>query len=213
MKTQSLKEIFKESKMLTLEQVSKMRGCSIRTVQRQFAKLTIFRSYNKNSRYYTLASTPSFNTHGIWEYQGVLFSKFGDLRKTVQHMIANSEYGLDGNEIGNIVGLQPRSFMQHFREVEGIYREKYGGVYIYFSTDPTVYVCQSRKRNQICEVQKISDALAVKILVAYIKSPDLSAEDLSIALASENRCHVSVAVIENFLLFHDLLKKTPDFWQ
>jgi len=210
MKAPPLKEIFKESKVLTLDQVSKMRECSIRTVQRQFAELAVYRSYNKNSRYYTLAGIPKFNTNGIWGYQGILFSKFGDLRKTVQHLIADSEYGLSGNEIGDIVGLQPRSFMQHFREMDGIFREKYGGVYVYFSDDPTMYAAQSRKRSQICEMQRISDAVAVKLLIAYIKYPELSAEELSVVLARENRCHISAAVIVNFLLFHDLLKKTPD---
>ncbi len=211
MKVPPLKEIFKESKVLTLDQVSKIRKCSIRTVQRQFAELAVFRSYNKNSRYYTLTGIPKFNTDGIWGYRGILFSKSGDLRKTVQRLIADSEYGLSGNEIGDIVGLQPRSFMQHFREMDGVFREKYGGVYVYFSNDPTVYVRQSRKRSQICEMQKISDAVAVKLLVAYIKYPQLSAEELSVTLAQKNRCHISAAIIVNFLLFHDLLKKTPDF--
>jgi hypothetical protein len=211
MKAPLLMEIFKESKVLTLDQVSKMCECSTRTVQRQFAELAVHRSYNKNSRYYTLAGIPRFNTNGIWGYQGIYFSKFGDLRKTVQHLIADSEDGLSGNEIGEIVGLQPRSFMQHFREMDGIFREKYGGVYIYFSDDPTMYARQSRKRSQICEMQKISDAVAVKLLVAYIKHPEASAEELSNTLARENRCHISAAVIVNFLLFHDLLKKTLGF--
>jgi AraC-like DNA-binding protein len=211
MKAPPLEEIFKESKVLTLDQVSKMRGCSVRTVQRQFAGLAVFRSYNKNSRYYTLAGIPKFNTEGIWGYRGILFSRVGDLRKTVQHLIVGSDCGLSGNEIGDIVGLQPRSFMQHFREMDGIFREKYGGVYVYFSDDPAVFARQSRKRNQICEMQKISDAVAVKLLIVYIKYPELSAEELSVALARENRCHVSATVIVNFLLFHDLLKKTPDF--
>ena len=51
MKSTSLKEMFKKSKVLTLNQVSKIRDCSIRTAQRQFAELTVLRSYNKNSRY------------------------------------------------------------------------------------------------------------------------------------------------------------------
>ncbi len=210
MKAPTLEDIFKESKVLTLDQVSKIRQCSIRTVQRQFAELCVFRSYNKNSRYYTMAGIPRFNTHGIWKYREILFSRFGDLRKTVQHLIADSECGLSGNEIGDIVKLQPRSFMQHFREMDGIFREKYGGVYVYFSDDPTMYARQSRKRSQICEVKKISDAVAVNLLVAYIKFPDLSAEELSLALARDSRCAISPAMITDFLSFHDLLKKTPD---
>lgn len=209
MKAPALEEIFKEPKVLTLDQVSKMRRCSIRTIQRQFADLPVIRSYNKNSRYYTLAGIPRFDTNGIWEYREILFSKFGDLQKTVQYLIANSECGLSGNEIGDIVKLQPRSFMHHFRELDGVFREKYGGVYIYFSDDPAIYARQSRERNQISEIQKISDAVAVKLLVAYIKRPQASAAELSETLARENRCHISPTEVVNFLSFYDLLKKTP----
>lgn len=209
MKTPSLEEIFKKSRILTLEQVSEVRQCSIRTVQRQFAELSVIRSYNKNSQYYTLADIPKFNSNGIWEYREILFSRFGDLRRTVRHLIANSEWGLSGNEIGDIVKLQPRSFLHHFRGLDGVFREKYDGVYVYFSDDPVVYERQSLKRSRICEAQKIGDADAVKLLVAYIKNPQASAAELSETLARENRCHISPADIVNFLSFHDLLKKTP----
>jgi len=139
METIALKEMFKEFKVLTLDQVSKMFECSIRTVQRQFAELAVLRSYNKNSRYYTLPDIPKFNTDGTWGYQDIRFSKFGDLRKTVKQLILNSECGLSGGEIGELVDLLPRSFMHHFREMNGIFRDKIGGVYVYFSNDPSLY--------------------------------------------------------------------------
>jgi transcriptional antiterminator len=107
MKSHFLIKMFKKSKVLTLSQVSKAHGCSIRTVQRQFAELSVLRSYNKNSQYYTLPAIPKFNVHGIWPYRDILFSKHGDLRQTVKHMILASEDGLSANEIGDIVNLLP----------------------------------------------------------------------------------------------------------
>ena len=171
MKVSDLEERFKEFKVLTLDQVSKMHGCSIRTVQRQFAALAVLRSYNRNSRYCTLPDIPKFNTDGIWEYQEIRFSKYGDLRKTVKQLIVNSECGLSGSEIGDIVGLLPRSFMYHFREMDGIFRDKVSGVYVYFSNDPSLYARQNSKRDQVSNMKKISDALAVQLLIAYIKYP------------------------------------------
>ena len=210
MKSNSLKKMFKESKVLTLSQVSKTHDCSIRTVQRQFAELAVLRSYNKNSRYYTLPGIPKFNVHGIWCYRDILFSKFGDLRQTVKHMILASEDGLSGNEIGDIVNLLPRSFMHHFREIEGVFREKHGGVYIYFSNDPTIYARQVIKRVQADDVKRISDAIAIKILVGYIKHPELSEEELSSILRREQSVDIFPSMITNLLSLHDLLKKTPD---
>ncbi|MBT4086874.1 MAG: hypothetical protein HN580_16610 [Deltaproteobacteria bacterium] len=210
METSALKERFKEFRVLTLDQVSKLHGCSIRTVQRQFAALDVLRSYNRNSRYYTLPDIPKFNTYGIWEYQDVRFSKFGDLRKTVKQLILNSGCGLSGSEIGDIVGLLPRSFMHHFREMDGIFREKASGVYIYFSDDPSLYARQNSKRNQVSSIKKISNALAVQLLIAYIKYPELSEKELSDTLARDSSCAISPEMITDFLSFHELLKKTPD---
>lgn len=211
MESLELEKMFKKYKVVTLKQVSQVRGCSIRTVQRQFAQLYVLRSYNKNSRYYTLPDIPKFNTHGIWSYKDIFFSKFGDLRKTVKNLIIASEYGLSANEIGDIVNLLPRSFMQHFREMEGIFREKHAGVYVYFSDDPEIFAKQRSKRVKAGDTQKINDAVAIKILVAYIKHPELSAKELSVVLRSEQNYYVSPNTITNLLSFHGLLKKTPDF--
>lgn len=210
MELTSLKELFNKFKVITLDQVSKTHDCSIRTVQRYFAQLAVLRSYNKNSRYYTLSDIPQFNIHGIWCYRDIYFSKHGDLRKTVKHLILSSENGLSGNEIGNIVNLLPRSFMHHFREIEDIFREKHAGVYVYFSNDPTIYAEQRLKRIQVSAVQKINDAIAVKILVGYIKHPELSTQELSKFLRLQHDCHISPVAITNFLSFHGLLKKTQD---
>ena len=210
MKSNSLIKMFKKSKVLTLSQVSKTHDCSIRTVQRQFAELAVLRSYNKNSRYYTLPGIPRFNVHGIWCYRDILFSSYGDLRQTVKHMILASEDGLSGNEIGDIVNLLPRSFMHHFREMEGVFREKHGGVYIYFSNDPTIYARQVIKRVQADDVKRISDAIAIKILVGYIKHPELSEEELSSILRHEQSVDISPSMITNLLSFNGLLKKIPD---
>jgi AraC-like DNA-binding protein len=210
MKLNSLKKLFNKFRVLTLSQVSKTHGCSIRTAQRQFAELAVLRSYNKNSRYYTLPDIPKFNVHGIWSYRDIFFSKYGDLRQTVKHIILASEDGLSGNEIGDIVNLLPRSFMHHFRDVEGVFREKHGGVYIYFSNVPTIYARQIIKRVQTDDVKRISDAIAIKILVVYIKHPELSEEELSSILRREQNGEISPSMITNLLSFHGLLKKTLD---
>lgn len=199
--------MFKEFNVLTLDQVSRKNKCSIRTVQRWFARLSVLRSYNKNSRYYTLADIPDFNNNGIWRYRDILFSKYGNLKQTVKHLILVSDRGLNGNEIGEIVKLSPRSFMHHFREMEGVFREKYEGAYVYFSDDPPTYAKQNSNRIRAVDAQKIDDAVAVKILVEYIKHPDMSTRELSNVLRDRRVCRVSTFEIENLFAFHNLKKK------
>jgi hypothetical protein len=210
MDTSSIEKMFGELKVLTQEQVSKQGDCSIRTVQRQFARLPVLRSYNKNSRYYTLSGIPDFNDEGIWRFRDILFSKHGNLKATVKSLILSSEQGLSGREIGEIVQLSPRSFMHHFRELEGIFREKHDGVYVYFSEDTAKYARQSSNRVLVGDVGKIGDATAVKILVEYIKHPEMNSAELSAHMRQRRLCRVSASRIDNFLAFHGLLKKKPD---
>jgi len=204
MESTSPKDMFKEFKVLTLEQVSQKNKCSVRTVQRQFAKLRVLRSYNKNSRYYTLANIPDFNKNGIWRYRDIFFSKYGNLKQTVKQLIFVSDCGLNGNEIGEIVELLPRSFMHHFREMEGVLREKHEGAYVYFSNNPRVYAKQNSNRIRGRDARKIDDTVAVKILVEYIKHPDRPARELSNVLRDRRGCRVSAFEIENFFAFHQL---------
>jgi hypothetical protein len=63
---------------------------------------------------------------------------------------------------------------------------------------------------QVSDIKKISDAIAIKILVVYIKYPELSEEELSSILRREQNLNISPSTITNLLSFHDLLKKNPD---
>ena len=199
--------MFREFKVLTLKQVALKHECSIRTVQRKSARLPVLRSYNKNSRYYTLSDIPDFNNNGIWRYRDIFFSVNGNLWKTVKNLILASERGLNGNEIGEIVNLSPRSFMHHFREMGCVFREKHEGVYVYFSDDPATYSEQCSKRVHAGVMRKIGDAVVVKISVEYIRHPEMSSGELSIVLRDRRCCNVSASEIQNLLAFHDLLKK------
>lgn len=204
------KEMFKELKVLTLEQASCEKGCSIRTVQRQFAKLSVIRSYNKNSRYYTLPDIADFNYYGIWSYRDIFFSKYGTLKQTVKHLILVSDSGLSGNEIGEIVRLSPRSFMHHFKEMEGIFREKHEGVYVYFSDDTKTFANQNSNRIGETEVRELDDTVVIKLLVEYIKHPEKSTQELAQILKDRRTGRVSALQIENLFAHHGLLKKTQD---
>ena len=158
---------------------------------------------------YTLTDIADFNEEGIWRFRGILFSKHGNLKATVKNLILSSEQGLSGKEIGEIVQLSPRSFMHHFRQLEGVFREKYGGVYVYFCDDPEKHARQSSNRTLLGDVEKIGDAAAVKILVEYIKHPEMNTAELSAHMRHRRLCRVSASRIDNFLAFHGLLKKKP----
>ncbi len=207
---------FRKKKVLSTEQLTELLKCSVRTVQRRLQEWGSYRSFNKNGRFYVLPEISEFDRNGLWNYKGIFFSKYGDLRNTVISLVNKSEAGLSAKEIGELTGLLPRSFLSHFRDCPGIQREKHMGVYIYFAEASEIYSKQIKRRRdyekQVAKspITKLpSDADAVVILVQYIKHPDISIEELSKKVARKGRMFKS-SVIRNFLEHHDLLKKTED---
>ena len=121
-----LKDVFRfleDSKVFTLDKLLSVLSCSTPTARLKLKQWKAYTSYNKNSRYYAMPSVACFDENGMWHYENIFFSKYGNLRNTVIHLINNSSSGLNGKEIGELVRLPVRSFLNHFRNLAGIQRE------------------------------------------------------------------------------------------
>ncbi len=201
---------FEKTKVFTVPQVCSFLQCSIPSVRVKIKQWKSFTSYNQNGRFYTLPHVPCFNENGIWEYQDIYFSKHGNLRKTVIHLVRNSDSGLSGEQLGLVLGLPYRSFLHHFKNVPGMRREKMHGVFIYYSDDPLQKERQIMNRvvptNRVFE--SLTESEAIIILVALIKRQALTTEQL-IALPDVQKNKIAINSINVFLEQHGLLKKTP----
>ena len=208
---ETLGRVFKfleNEKVFTLEQLVSSLRCSTATARLKLKQCRAYTSYNHNGRYYAMPTVPRFDNNGLWYYEDVCFCKFGNLKRTIVHLINSSPSGLTGKEIGALVKLDPRSFLHHFRDVEGIQREKVGGVYVYFSGNPDNYKEQVRDRSKVglSRGELLSDSDAVVILAALIKHHDITVEDI-MALPEIRIHNISSSVIDEFLDRHGLLKK------
>lgn len=203
--------LIKKEKVFTLSYLISLLGCSSRAAQTKLQQWQTYTSYNKNSKYYAMPDIPHFNVHGLWHYKGISFSKNGGLKETVVNLICRSDSGLSGAQIGKLVNLPPQSFLHHFRNVEGIRRKKQEGVFIYFSADPDRYHQQVKKGLAAVSfpVKSLSDAQAITILIALIKHHDMTVDDI-LALPEVKKNKLSFEIIQGFLEYHGLLKKTPD---
>lgn len=197
-------------KVFTIEQLVASLSCSIPTARLKLKKWHTHTSYNQNGRYYAMPAVPHFDENGLWHYKMVSFSKYGNLKKTVVHLVSASPSGLTGNEIGNLVRLQSRSFLHHFRNVAGIRREKTERVYVYYSGEADKYKQQieNRSRGLIQSGTLLSDADAIVVLAALIKHHGISVDDI-MKLPEVRARGLSAVMISEFLDRHDLLKKTP----
>ena len=199
-------------KVFTIGELVTLLKCSIPNIRLKLKQWQTYTSYNQNGRFYTLPQVPRFDHNGLWYYKNVAFSKHGNLKKTIVHLVTSAPAGLTGRQLGEILGLAPRSFLHHFSNHPGIERTKHEGVYVYFSDDAAVCERQVQKRTAlICRVAvvTISDPEAVMILVAIIRNHGISAEEI-LALPEIKKINIKLTAIQGFLKYHGLEKKTPD---
>ncbi|MCK5341917.1 MAG: hypothetical protein KAR20_00855, partial [Candidatus Heimdallarchaeota archaeon] len=158
---------FREKKILTIEELSELLNCSNITSRRRLKQWQAFTSYNQNNRYYTLPDIPVFNKKGLWNYQGVFFSKYGTCKQTVIHFVNVSENGLSNTELAEKLGENPNSLLAHFKEIPGIKKERHGRDIVYFSSSEDVSIRQKRNRfpPEPASGELPPDAQAIIILV------------------------------------------------
>jgi len=201
----------KKRKVFMLNDLVSLLSCSSRTAQAKLKLWKVLTSYNQNGKFYTLPEIPSFNVNGMWRYKDIAFSRHGNLKKTIVHLVKVSYSGLTGRQLGDLLGLAPQSFMHHFSKCPGIYREKHDGVFVYFADEPKIYEKQRRQRQKsVCRsaVLGISEPEAVMILVAIISHHGISADDI-LALPEIKKSKLTLLAIQGFMEHHGLVKKNP----
>ena len=204
---------FKRKKVLVVEELGELLASSLATARRRLKEWHTYTSYNHNGRYYVLHEVAEFDANDLWRYKTIFFSQQGNLKKTVIHLVQSSPAGLTGAEIGELVGLAPRSFLSHFRNEPQLQREKIAGLFVYFSSERSTRVEQEQQRQEEAARAALrrlpTDAEAVVILVERITHPHWSIEDISIRLRRKGY-RFSVEEVRHFLGHHGLLKKTQD---
>jgi hypothetical protein len=201
---------FHRMKVLTIEQLVDLLKSSVMTARRRLKKWEALTSFNQNGRYYTLPKIPQFDNYGIWRYQRILFSKYGNLKQTILELVRRSETGLSAREVSQIVEIPSNSsIFSQLQRVSGVRREKHQGRFVYFSDHQETYQKQKSVLSRLATATTPSDEEAVRILVQYIKHPHIGMEELSERVARQGK-RIDPRVIQSFLDHHDLLKKIPD---
>ncbi len=202
---------FRRQKILTIRELCFTLGCSRTTTRRRLQAWRAYTSYDHNGRYYTLPAIPKFSKQGLWQYRGVHFSKHGTLKNTIIHFVTSSKRGLSNNELAEIIGTNPHSFMPQYKELQELRRERHGRQIVYYSSQPELYEAQKQNRfpPQPSSAKLPPDALSVFILVERIRNPRSSIAELARILSEQGQV-VEEEKIQSLLAYHGLLKKTPD---
>lgn len=206
---------FRKKQIITIDELVQFSNCSVPTIRRRLKAWKTYTSYNQNGRYYVLAEMPKFDQYGLWRLKGIFFSQQGNLKKTLIHLIDQSQAGYSMLETNQILGIATDRFLsEYFKKHAFLAREKYQGVYIYFSKRAALYRRQKREREKIVQTlakrELPSDAESVLILAEWIKHPNDTLEQLTRRVRRRG-VSLSIKKVRHLLIDHDLLKKTLDF--
>ena len=111
----------------TIDDLKIKSGFQHRTLQRIIKSSSLITSYNQNARFYTLPGLCQFNPDGIWNFEQILFSKYGNLFETITALIDKSIAGYTVSEISLVLQVKANDALYVMWLKERVRRQKTGG--------------------------------------------------------------------------------------
>ena len=166
---QDIRDFFGVHKIATLDQIKTALGNPARcTLFRKLAQLEYLSSYSHRGKFYTLRSIARFIEPGLWSCRSVWFSRFGNLLKTAEALVTQSEAGYSAAELKEILNVKTKHALTHLVRCDLLQRNKFDSVYVYLSIENAV----TRKQEKARKVRfKRSFASVI------VTNPDLAVEE------------------------------------
>lgn len=209
--SERLGKLFHRRKCWMLAELAHSLGYALISVRRFLNRIGYFRSYTHNGKWYTLRDSPRFNRDGIWHHKDIGFSKHGSLTATIGYLVGRSPTGLSARELAEKLQHPCHAVLTILHKGQELDRVKVTGEFRYLATEEQI---NRRQREQAALVlppgptTSLSTQAAIWVLVAYIKDPGLSFEQIAARLQEQRKVAVATESIQRFFQEHDL-KKTP----
>lgn len=153
----------------TLETSSRM------SVFRRLSVLGYLSSYSHAGRYYTLGDIPQFDRDGLWQYQGVCFSRDGSLKATVERLLEEADDGRTHHELHVRLRVRVHNTLLDLVEGRRIGREAIKGHYLYVSANPAraesqLILRQQQQEGIVQPKQEPSTTVIIEVLLDLVHS-------------------------------------------
>lgn len=165
--------------------------CSYMSIFRRKKDLGYITSYNRYGSGLTLGTIPTFNEFGIWGNRNFLFSKWGDVKRTIIGVVDDSPSGLYAGDLQAILRIRVNNHLSECVMKNLLYRSHNFGHPIYFSAHLETRKIQSEQREAQHQrkhsftAYPLSKDNLIKTLLAIIKHHVTSAQKLKSILESE----------------------------
>jgi len=207
MPQERLVSLFSQQSCWMIKPLATAIGYSVPSTRRFLSKIGYYSSFTHNGKWYTLRTIPHFDRDGIWFLDVIGFSRAGSLTNTLIKLIIRSQGGMTAEQLGVRLRCRCHSVLVQLYRQGKIQRQKQGRSYIYLAIDPSTQAVQL----QVLEGKNVTEPnlpaeIAVLILVAFIRQPDLSFEQLAKTISQHHRVVLEAAHIEELFAMHGLKK-------
>jgi hypothetical protein len=189
---QDILKSFARKKVLSKAELLQECGCSPMTAWRLLRQVGYFTSYNYNAKYYTLATIPKFDDHGLWSYRGIRFSKWGTLPETIGVVIEGSPGGMTAREVEELLHIRnAKPLLSRLILKRRVWRESVGGSFVYLAVEQSRHEGQLERRRREMALQPSVLPLPepqqiIALLVEMIRHPQQTPQQWARRLRRRN---------------------------
>jgi hypothetical protein len=115
------------------------------TTHRKLRIINYKTSYSHSGKYYTLAEIADFDNNGLWELNGIYFSKYGKLASTIEHLVNYSTSGYFASELKQILKVFVHNELKKLHQRDKLKRKQIGREFLYLSNVAGNTQLQQRK--------------------------------------------------------------------
>ena len=197
---------FRRHPILQLSELLRtLRTRSRMTVFRRLKAVGYLCSYTHARRYYTLASIPQFDEHGLWFHRGVGFSRAGTLKETVVELVDGADDGRTHSELEGLLKLRVHNTLLVLLRESRIAREPAGNVYLYVSVDAMRAAEQIGQRQEGAPPAPVSSEVVIAVLAEVLQTCKTLAPPSQVAARLAARSmSVTVKQVEQVYAQHGL---------
>ncbi len=166
----ALQRLFQKRRIADLELLFRtLDTTSTMSVFRRLSSVGYRTSYSHARRFYTLVDIPEFDENGLWQYQGVFFSRQGTLKETVGHLVDASDAGHTHKELQVLLRVHIHNTLLDLVNGKRIGRQLLDGLFLYVSAVPERASAQlSRRRQRVVSVIQPSTGCGQPLEIAVL---------------------------------------------
>jgi hypothetical protein len=211
----ALHKLFHKRKIVDLPSLFRtLQTRSSMSVFRRLSEIGYISSYSHRGKYYTLPDIPAFDPLGLWQFQGVCFSRLGSLKRTTEHLVALSEAGYTHQELQFRLRIRVHNTLLDLLRSKRICRESLSDCFVYVSKLIRRAATQVARRRRLLALPPppsvtAARPLVIEVLLEIIHGARIVADPGHVATRLIQRgVPVTRSQVEAIFREHGL-KKTP----